>query len=227
MRALGYRSWGKSDKLEELHIPIPSLASPHDILVHVKAVGLNQADAVKGLGYSRLLETIRLPYVIGHDYSGIVSAVGASVTDFSPGDAVYGFSMRAGAAAEYLLLSPKFKHCISKIPGNLSFEESASLPVSIHTALRAIQQLDGMSGGLEGKTVLVTGGLGGAGSMALQLLKPIFGAGKVITTLSTAKIPLLSTVLGEGLVDQIIDYTTTDVIAEAGPGTFSSAVLGP
>jgi NADPH:quinone reductase-like Zn-dependent oxidoreductase len=59
-------------------------------------------------------------------------------------------------------------------------------------------------------------GLGGIGSLLLQLLKPVFGAGKVITTLSTTKVPLLSSVLGEGLVDQIVDYTKEDVIKEIG-----------
>jgi NADPH:quinone reductase-like Zn-dependent oxidoreductase len=128
--------------------------------------------------------------------------------------------MGAKAAAEYLLLSSSYKYSIAKVPGKLSFEESASLPVAVHTALRAIDRINNdIPGGLKGKTVLVTAGLGGVGSIALQLLKPVFGAGKVITTLSTGKIPLLSGSLGEGLVDQIIDYTSQDVVAEAGPGS--------
>ncbi|TVY92994.1 Reticulon-4-interacting protein, mitochondrial [Lachnellula willkommii] len=220
MRALGVRKWGKSDKLEELDVPVPSIVDSKDILVLVKAVGLNQADAVKALGLGRLVETVSLPFIIGFDYAGIVSAVGGSVIDFSPGDAVYGFKMGGTGAAEYLLLSSSCKYSIAKIPGKLSFEGSASLPVATHTALRAIDKVNNeMPGGLKGKTVLVTAGLGGIGSMALQLLKPVFGAAKVITTLSTGKIPLLSGLLGEGLVDQIIDYTSQDVVAEAGPGS--------
>ncbi|TVY49242.1 2-methylene-furan-3-one reductase [Lachnellula occidentalis] len=219
MRALGVRKWGKSDKLEVFDVPVPSIVNSDDILIQVKAVGLNQADAVKALGYARLLETVELPFIIGFDYAGIVSAVGDSVTNFSPGDAVYGFNMGATACAEYLLLSSSYKYSIAKIPGKLSFEESASLPVATHTALRALDKInDEMPGGLKGKTVLVTAGLGGIGCIALQLLKPVFGAGKVITTLSAGKIPLLSGLLGEGLVDQIIDYTSQDVVAEAGPG---------
>ncbi|TVY41534.1 2-methylene-furan-3-one reductase [Lachnellula subtilissima] len=220
MRALGVRKWGKSDKLEELSVPVPSIGNPNDILIRVKAIGLNQADAVKALGYARLVDTDRLPFIIGFDYAGIVSAVGTSVVDFAPGDAVYGFKMGGTAAAEYLLLTASYKYSIAKIPGGLSFEESASLAVSTHTALRALDKLnDAMPGGLKGRTVLVTAGLGGIGSVALQLLKPVFGAGKVVTTLSTGKIPLLSGLLGEGLVDQIIDYTTQDVVSEAGTGS--------
>ena len=59
MRALAFRAWGKSDTLEKLDVPVPSIVNSDDILIQVKAVGLNQADAVKGLGYSRLFETIR------------------------------------------------------------------------------------------------------------------------------------------------------------------------
>ena len=140
--------------------------------------------------------------------------------DFAPGDAVYGFRMGGTAAAEYLLLTASYKYSIAKILGGLSFEESASLAISTHTALRALDKInDSMPGCLKGKTVLVTAGLGGIGSVALQLLKPVFGAGKVVTTLSTGKIPLLSGLLGEGLVDQIVDYTTQDVVTEAGAGT--------
>jgi len=63
MRALGVRKWGKSDKLEVLGVPVPSIGNPNDILIRVKAVGLNQADAVKALGYARLLDTDRYIYL--------------------------------------------------------------------------------------------------------------------------------------------------------------------
>lgn len=161
-----------------------------------------------------------MPVIFGVDYSGIVSAVGESVTEFSPGDAVYGIALAHSAAAEYMLLSAAYKYSINKIPGNLSFEESASLPASASTALSALFRIDReIPGGLRGRTVLIPAGLGGIGSIALQLLKPVFKAGKVITTLSSAKIPLLSNLLGEGLVDQIIDYTEEDVLKQIGQGT--------
>jgi NADPH:quinone reductase-like Zn-dependent oxidoreductase len=57
MRAIGLRSFGKSDKLEILEVPVPSIQNSEDILIKVKAVGLNQGDTVIALGYSRLLET--------------------------------------------------------------------------------------------------------------------------------------------------------------------------
>lgn len=166
------------------------------------------------------LTSIRLPLVIGHDYAGVVSEVGTAVTDFVPGDRVYGFSFKAGCAAEYMLLSSKFKYIISKIPDELSFDDAASLPIAAHTAIQALTRADNeILGGLEGKTVLVTAGLGGVGTIALQLLKPVFGAEKVITTVSTKKVTLVAELLGEGKVDQIVDYTTQDVVTEIGKGT--------
>lgn len=160
---------------------------------------------------------IRPPVIIGIDYAGIVSAVGESVTKFKPGDSVYGFTSKGQTAAEYLLLSSSHLFSIAKVPSNLSFEESASLPVSAHTAIIALLRIEKeIPGGLKGKTGLVPAGLGGIGSLLLQLLKPVFGAGKVITTLSTAKVPRLARLIGEGLVDQIVDYTKEDVISEVG-----------
>ncbi len=79
--------------------------------------------------------------------------------------------------------------------------------------LRAEKELPG---GLKGKTVLVSGGLGGCGSIALMLLKPVFGAAKVITTVSTKKVALIPELIGEGLVDQIVDYTKQDLTKEIG-----------
>lgn len=117
-------------------------------------------------------------------------------------------------------MSSSRRFFVSKIPSTLSFEESASLPVSAHTAIVALLRVDKqILGGLKGKTVMVTAGLGGIGSILLQLLKPVFGAGKVVTTLSTAKVPRLVDLLGEGIVDQIVDYTQADVISEVGRQT--------
>ena len=235
MRALGVRSFGKAEKLEILDILVPTITNSDDMLIQVKAISLNRSDGVKALGYTRLFETVkcfpspnqsrkqqltpgRLPLILGHMYAGIISEVGSSITAFKPGDKVYGFTFGGRAAAEYLLLSSNYKYHITKIPEGLSFEEAASLVA--HTAVGALLRADAeLPGGLKGKTVLVPGALGGVSSTVLQLLKPVFGAGKVITTVSTKKVPLVSGILGEGLVDHVIDYTTQDVVSEIGKGT--------
>jgi NADPH:quinone reductase-like Zn-dependent oxidoreductase len=93
------------------------------------------------------------------DYAGIVSAVGEAVTEFSPGDAVYGLNHQASStAAEYLLLTPRKQHSIEKLPGSFSFEEAGSFAASGYTAVTALLRADNeIPGGLKRKTVLVTG----------------------------------------------------------------------
>jgi len=133
---------------------------------------------------------------------------------------VYGMTWMQSCAAEYVLLSSKYKHTVSKIPEGLSFEEAASLPSVAHTVICTLLRADNeVPGGLKGKTVFVPAGLGGCGSTALMLLKSVYGAGKVITTVSTKKVALVTGMLGEGVVDQVIDYTKQDVVREIGVGT--------
>jgi NADPH:quinone reductase-like Zn-dependent oxidoreductase len=133
---------------------------------------------------------------------------------------VYGMTWMQSCAAEYVLLSSKYKHIVSKIPEGLSFEEAASLPSVAHTVICTLLRAEKeVPGGLNGKTVLVPAGLGGCGSAALMLLKSVYGAGKVITTVSTKKVGLVKEMLGEGVVDQVIDYTKQNVVKEIGVGT--------
>ncbi|OAA45017.1 Alcohol dehydrogenase superfamily, zinc-type [Metarhizium rileyi] len=99
-------------------------------------------------------------------------------------------------------------------PASLSFEAAASLPLAAMTALQALQKYNGS---LAGKTVFVPAGLSGTGSYACQLAKNVFGAGKVITTVSTSKVPKVPELLGEGVVDEIIDYTQTNAATSIPP----------
>lgn len=85
------------------------------------------------------------------------------------------------------------------MPTNLSFAEAASLPLAAITAVQALRKYEG---DLAGKTVFVPAGLGGTGAFACQLAKNVFKAGKVITTVSTAKVGRVAELLGEGVVDQ-------------------------
>lgn len=91
------------------------------------------------------------------------------------------------------------------------------MPLAAQTALQALYRgEEETKGGLKGKTIFIPGGLSGTGSFGVQLAKKVFGAGKVITTLSTGKIPMIQKLLGDGVPDQIIDYTKEDVIKAVG-----------
>lgn len=133
---------------------------------------------------------------------------------------MYGLTLGGQAAAEYVLISPRFVHSIAHKPAAMSFADAASFTTPGHTIVQTLLRADSeIEGGLKGKTVLVPAGLSGTGSLALQLLKSVFEVGKLITTVSTAKVDLVPELLGEGVVDQIIDYKKKNGIKEIGRET--------
>jgi len=160
----------------------------------------------------------RFPYKIGYDTAGTVAAVGTSVSSLKVGDEVYSRipSDLKGSVAEYTLSR---EYATAKKPEQLSFAQAASIPLVGLTALQAMQKADSqIEGGLKGKTVFVPAGLSGTGSIAVQLAKNVFGAGKVITTLSTGKIAKAKELFGDDGTLQIIDYTKEDVVESIGKG---------
>lgn len=169
--------------------------------------------------------------ILGHEGAGVVAAVGAEVRSVKVGDAVYGMALKrpmgrfwtkqSGWCAEYAvatedLLLPK--------PAHLSFEEAASLLGSTLTAIQITRAAIALNPAafpqqsLEGKTALVTAGLGAATSIACQVLKNVYGARKVITTVSTAKVGLVAEVMPD-VVDKVVDYQRQDVVGEVGKGS--------
>jgi len=160
----------------------------------------------------------RFPYKIGYDAAGTVAAIGPSVTTLQVGDEIYSRipSDYKGSAAEYALSQ---EYAVAKKPASLSFTQAASIPLAGLTALQAMRIADSqLEGGLEGKTVFVPAGLSGTGSIAVQLAKNVFGAGKVITTLSTGKIAKAKELLADDGTLQIVDYTKEDVVKAVGRG---------
>ena len=122
-----------------------------------------------------------------------------------------------GSASDYAIAS---QSVIASKHSKLSHTEAASLCIAGITALQVFDRANKMvPGGLKGKTVFVPAGLSGTGSIGLQLAKNVFGASKVITTVSTAKIDKVSTLLGTGVVDQIVDYKTQDPLKEIRRGS--------
>lgn len=113
-----------------------------------------------------------------------------------------------GTVSEYVLSTVS---ATTPMPRTISHIEAASIPLASITSLQALDRADAaLDGGLKGKTVFIPGGLSGTSSMAIQLAKNVFGVGKVITTVSTAKVSKVEQLLGKGVVDQIIDYTKED-----------------
>src|ERR1700692_3152719 len=148
-------------------VPTPTIARD-EILVKIKSTAVNHLDLVKASGAVRQILPIDLPWIPGHEFSGVVDQIGSDViggdvAGYAPGDAVFGISGMGGAYAEYLAVKPA---TIARKPSNLSFEEAASVPVASQTAWEGIFT----HGHLEkGQTILIHGGAGAVGAYAVQL----------------------------------------------------------
>ena len=159
MKTVRLSEYGGPLELED--IPTPRFARD-EILVKVKSTAVNHLDLVKASGAARQVLPIDLPWIPGHEFSGIVEQIGPDVTACATGDAVFG-TCDMGAYAEYLAVKPA---TIVGKPSNLSFEEAASVPVASQTAWQGLFT----EGHLEkGQTILIHGGAGAVGAYAVQL----------------------------------------------------------
>ncbi|MCJ1253287.1 hypothetical protein MMC24_001098 [Lignoscripta atroalba] len=222
MRALTIPSYTTPANYNISQLPVPSISNPAQVLIKVHAACINPVDVKKAAGMMKYFETVTFPMVIGLDFSGTVVQVGDDVTDFKAGDEIYGSQKvkDMGAVCEYVVASTENRGALCQKPPSLSHIQAASLPVVGFTALDCFDAAEAsIPGGLKGKTVFIPAGLSGTGSIALQLAKNVFGAAKVITTVSTAKVARVPELLGENTVDQIIDYTKADVMKEIQKGS--------
>src|SRR5947208_8839571 len=201
MKAIVYCDYGLSNlKLEEIEKPTPT---DDQVLVRVRAASVNPYDwhFVEGspkimrgmIGGLRKPKDTRL----GVDFGGTVEAVGKNVTQFKPGDEVFGG--KGGAFAEYV--TPRADRAVTLKPANVTFEEAASVNIAGLTALQAVRD---KRKDQPGQKVLSNGASGGVGTFAVQIAK-IFGA-DVTGVCSTRNVDLVKS-LG---ADHVIDYTKED-----------------
>ena len=203
MKAIVQDEYGSPEVLELRDIEKPDIED-YEVLVHVQAAGVDQGvwHLMTGLPY--FLRAIipdlglRAPKssVPGSDVAGVVVAVGKDVTRFQSGDEVFGIGK--GSYAEYAR-APEDK--LAPKPANLSFEQSAVVPISGLTALQALRDKGQVR---PGHKVLIIGASGGVGTFAVQIAKS-FGA-EVTGVCSTTKVDLVRS-LG---ADHVIDYTRED-----------------
>ena len=143
-------------------VPTPAIARD-EILVKIKSTAVNHLDLVKASGTARQILPIDLPWIPGHEFSGVVEQIGSDVAAYAPGNAVFAANETGGAYAEYLAVKPAD---IARKPSNLSFEEAASVPVASQTAWQGLFT----HGHLEkGQTILIHSGAGAVGAYAVQL----------------------------------------------------------
>ena len=198
MKAIVYCDYGSPDvlKLEDVAKPVPT---DDQVLIKVRAASVNPFDwhFMRGTPYIMRLDSgLRKPKDtrLGVDYAGTVEAVGKNVTDFKPGDDVFGG--RAGAFAQYLCA--RADRAMALKPANITFEQAASVGIAGVTALQGLRD----KGHLQpGQKVLINGASGGVGTFAVQIAKSL-GA-DVTGVCSTRNLDLVRS-LG---ADQVIDYT--------------------
>src|SRR5256714_4010617 len=184
MKVIRYCEYGRPEdvlKLEEIEKPVPN---DNQVLVRVRAAALNPLDLTIRTPLSiRLLIGRRKPKEtrLGVDYSGTVEAVGKNVTQFKPGDDVFGGKI--GAYSEYV--SAVADRAVMLKPANVTFEQAASVPVAALTALQGLRDKGHLQ---SGQKVLVNGASGGVGTFSVQIAKS-FGAGVTAVT-STRNVDL-------------------------------------
>src|SRR5580765_2774436 len=160
MKAVGLLEYGGQLVLND--VPTPTIGRD-EILVKTRSTAVNHLDLVEASGTMRQLLPIDLPWIPGHEFSGVVEQIGSDVAAFASGDAVFGTTTGMGAYAEYLAVKAA---AIARKPSNLSFEEAASVPVASQTAWQGLFT----HGHLEkGQTILIQGGAGAVGAYAVQL----------------------------------------------------------
>jgi NADPH:quinone reductase-like Zn-dependent oxidoreductase len=198
MKAVVFRSYGPPEVLEIEEIEKPQI--PDDgalVRVHASSVNIAEWYTMTGLFIGRIGSGILKPKDsrLGADFSGVVEAVGKDVSDFKPGDEVFGG--RGGAFAEYVSV----KKAIVHKPANVTFEEAAAVPTAGITALQGLRDHGKIQ---PGQKVLINGASGGVGSFAVQIAKA-FGA--KVTAVCSAQNVEHARSLG---ADHVIDYTKDD-----------------
>jgi NADPH2:quinone reductase len=204
MKAIIMTGAGSTDVLKLVDLPNPVISQSQQVLVKIKAAGINPIDTKirqRGTFFPEYS-----PAILGCDGAGIVEAIGAEVTKFQVGDEVYFCSgglgkENTGNYAEYAVVQQDY---LALKPKSLSFAEAAAAPLVLITAWESLSERVNLS---KGQTVLIHGGAGGVGHVAIQLAK-LKGA-KVATTVSNPDKERLVRKLG---VDLPILYQQQDFI---------------
>lgn len=207
MKAVQFNRFGGPEVLTYVqNAPIPQ-PEKNQVQVRVVCAGMNPVDwkIVDGRLQQRVKHQMQNGIIPGWDFCGIITKVGPDVSDYSVGDAVYGYVRKPtiannGTYAEYLVCDID---AIASAPGNLSRAQAAAIPLSALTAVQALQ------GKIKpGSTVFIQSGGGGVGGYALQYAK-YKGAAKIITTSSKNE-----TYVRELGATDVIDYTKSDLFQE-------------
>jgi 2-desacetyl-2-hydroxyethyl bacteriochlorophyllide A dehydrogenase len=202
MKASQINEYGGADKLEINPNAIKPIVGPKQILVQVHASSINPIDLAIRNGYLKDMLPLEFPITLGGDFAGVVSEVGEGVENFKVGDQVYGnashFKGGTGSWAEYVVANATNAGIK---PFSLDYNQAAALPLVGSSAIQALEEHLKLT---KDQRILIHGGAGGIGSLAVQLAKHL-GA-YVVATASTDQVDFVKS-LG---ADQVIDFKTQD-----------------
>ncbi|WP_328301325.1 NADP-dependent oxidoreductase [Streptomyces sp. NBC_00435] len=224
MKAIAYSAYGTSGILEPVDAPEPKVG-PGEVLVRVRAAGVNPVDWKLAAGYLDSILEVRYPVIPGWDVSGVVEAVGQDTFDYAVGDEVYGYVRKEwvelGTYAE-LVAAPV--RTLARKPRELTFEQAAGIPLAGLTAYQSLTR----AGLRAGESVLIHSAAGGTGSFGVQIAVALglrvigtAGAHNHDYLRSLGAEPVL---YGEGLADRVrelapegvdaaLDFFGDDVVA--------------
>ncbi|HEX4859198.1 MAG TPA: NADP-dependent oxidoreductase [Usitatibacteraceae bacterium] len=194
MKAAFIRGHGGPELLEVGEQPEPRIG-PYDLKVAVKAASINPIDWKIRNGLLKIMMRYPMPLILGQDLSGTVTAVGAKVARFKPGDDIFARLDKASIGALAEIAAVRETDAALK-PPNLSHVEAASIPLVGLTAWQVLRDHMGLN---PGQTVLIHAGSGGVGTIAIQLARTL-GA-RVFTTASARNAPMLQRLGAERVID--------------------------
>ncbi|HKU49864.1 MAG TPA: NADP-dependent oxidoreductase [Nitrososphaera sp.] len=198
MKSAQMKGYGSSEVIEiNENAPLPNDPSVGKVLVKIEAAGVNPIDWKIREGYMQQMIPLQFPSPLGMDFSGTVNRVGQVVSGFREGDEVYGqASISSGGSGAFAEMAIANAGNISTKPKSLSHQEAAGLPLVGVSAWQALVETIGLQ---KGQMILIHGGAGGIGSIAIQLAGKI-GA-RVATTVSANDMQFAKTLGAEEVID--------------------------
>lgn len=215
MKAIAFTRFGDADVMSWQELPDP-LLGPDQVLVEVKAAGVNPVDFKIRAGYLQGLLPHHLPLIPGWDVAGVVRAVGIGVQDWKPGDEILAYGrkdhVQFGTYAELVALPDRM---IARKPSNVDFVTAAALPLAGLTALQALKAV----GTGTGDAVLVHAAAGGVGHLQVQIAREL-GAARVLGTASPRNHDFVRSLgaepvaYGDALVDAVAELVGGDGLVD-------------
>jgi NADPH:quinone reductase-like Zn-dependent oxidoreductase len=204
MKAMQFDRFGGPEVLQLTEVPDPKPAAG-EVVVDIHAAGVNPADWKGRAGLNDNSKNTKFPHIPGRDFSGVISAVGDGVTDFKIGEPVFGV-VAVTTESTYCEAVAIPATMIGHKPANVSHAEMAAISLGALTALIALEDTAKLK---PGETILIQGGAGGVGGMAVQIAH--HAGAHVIATARSANLDYVKS-LG---ADQVVDYAS-DAVARMG-----------